>query len=280
MPMELKKQLGQHFLKDAGTLDRMVRLIRPAAEDVVVEVGAGEGALSARLAPLAGRLLAVEVDSDCLEGLQGALAPYPNARVVHGDILATELPALVGGILEPGCRLRIVGNLPYNLATAIVSRMLDLTLPIRDMVFLVQLEVAQRITASPGSRQYGYFSVRCQYLCAAKMGMRVPPSCFVPRPQVTSAAVILKMKDAPRSPELEESIWEVARAAFAYRRKTLANSFRHHRRIAPVADALLQRAGISGALRAERLSVEDFARLGRLYHEMVTGYPVPVFPVS
>ena len=266
--MELKKQLGQHFLKDAGILERLVRLIRPGPADVIVEVGAGEGALSARLAPPAGRLLAVEVDRDCLERLQAALASHPNARVVHGDILEIDLPALVSGDLEPDSRLRIVGNLPYNLATAIIVRMLDLTLPIHDMVFLVQLEVAERITASPGSRQYGYFSVRCQHLCSTKMGMRVPPSCFVPRPQVMSAAVTLTLRDAPRFPELEESTWEVAKAAFAYRRKTLANSFRHDPAVAPVADVLLSRAGISGSLRAERLSVEDYARLGRLYHEL------------
>lgn len=268
--MELKKQLGQHFLKDAGTLDRLVRLIRPGPADVVVEVGAGQGALSARLAPRSGRLLAVEVDPDCLERLRAALAAQPNARIIHGDILQTDLPALLGSDLEPGSRLRIVGNLPYNLATAIIGRMLDLPLPVRDMVFLVQLEVAERITASPGSREYGYFSVRCQYLCSTKMGMRVPPSCFVPRPQVMSAAVTLTMRDAPRFPELEASIWEVARAAFAYRRKTLVNSFRHHPAIAPLSDAMLREAGISGSLRAERLSVEDFARLGRLYQKRGT----------
>jgi 16S rRNA (adenine1518-N6/adenine1519-N6)-dimethyltransferase len=266
--MELKKQLGQHFLKDAGTLDRLVRLIQPGPADVVVEVGAGEGALSARLAPLAVRLLAVEVDPDCLERLQAALSPYPNARVIHADILQADLPALVSGELEPGRRLRIVGNLPYNLATAIIGRMLDLTLPIRDMVFLVQLEVAERITASPGSRQYGYFSVRCQHLCSTKMGMRVPPSCFVPRPQVMSAAVTFTPRDARRDPELEASIWMVAKAAFAYRRKTLGNSFRHHPAVAPVAGALLRQAGISGSLRAERLSAEDFARLGRIYQQL------------
>jgi len=127
-------------------------------------------------------MLAVEIDPDCLPRLEAALAGYPQVRVIVGDILAMDLSTLIAPYLEKNLNLRVVGNLPYNIATAIIEMLLHSSLVIRDMLFMVQLEVAERIVASPGSRRYGFFSVDCQQLAESRICLRVPPACFSPAP--------------------------------------------------------------------------------------------------
>ena len=154
-----KKRFGQHFLRDKGVIDRIVRWIQPAANDLFLDIGAGEGALSLCLAPGVSRLLAIEVDTDCIPHLENALAACPSATVIAGDILKLDLAEMVSPYLKPDTRLRIAGNLPYNISTVIIEKLLRLDLPIHDFAFMVKLEVAQRITARPRTRDYGYFSL-------------------------------------------------------------------------------------------------------------------------
>lgn len=260
-----KKRLGQHFLRDARILDRLIRLVGPVSTDTFLEVGAGYGALSERLAPRVARLVAVELDRDCLSALQVSLARFPSATVVPGDILSLNLPALVSSYLNPGQSLRVTGNLPYNIATTIIEKLLSLDLSVRDITVMVQLEVAQRIVASPGTRQYGYFSVYCQHLAQVRLEFEVSPGCFSPRPQVISGVVTFRPHPRPGDRTLTHSLVPVAKAAFGYRRKTLANSLRHDPQIGLVSDGLLAQAGIDPGRRAEDLTIQEFESLAAIY---------------
>jgi len=261
-----KKRFGQHFLRDTGVIERIARWIQPSAGDVFLEIGAGDGSLSTRLAPRVARLLTVEIDQDCIPRLERALQPFDSALVIQGDILHLELPHLVASHAPPGRPLRIAGNLPYNIATAVIEKLLHSGLPVLDMFFMVQLEVAQRITALPGSRQYGYLSVDCQHHAAVQLGFKVSPACFVPRPQVSSAMVSFKPAATGLDPGCERDFEEIAKAAFSHRRKTLANSLAKHPVFGRVSNDLLRRTGIDGSRRAEELTVQEYEHLARIYH--------------
>jgi 16S rRNA (adenine1518-N6/adenine1519-N6)-dimethyltransferase len=256
-----KKRFGQNFLRDSGVLDRIVHVVHPLPDDLIVELGAGHGELSARLARDAGRLVAVELDRDCVPELQSALASFPSASILNADMLrvaAQDLWQEYGGERQ---RLRFVGNLPYNIATPVIDRLLHSTAPIADMVFMLQLEVAQRIVAAPGSRDYGLLSVTCQHLAAVKLAFKVNPAAFVPRPKVSSAIVVLTPKRARPMPDFEANFSKILKAAFGHRRKTLANSLREDPALAPAVRQLLELAAIDGRRRAEELSVEEYERL-------------------
>ncbi len=266
--MQPKKRYGQHFLRDIGTIDRIVRLIAPAPNDVMIEIGGGDAALSVRLAPKVYQLVTVEIDRDLIPVLEEALTSFPNAEVISQDILETDLGAIAQSRLAPGLRLRVVGNLPYNVGTAIVENLLVQLLPIEDMTFMLQLETAQRITAVPGTREYGFFSVLCQYFCDTKLCLRIPPACFVPRPRVQSALVSLRLRRRIRSPRAEQVFVKVTKAAFAYRRKKLVNSLRQDAALGCLAGRILGVAHIDGSRRPEDLSVQEYERLTDAFRSM------------
>ena len=267
----LKKRFGQHFLRDTGVIDRIVRWINPSPGDIFLEIGAGDGALSSRLAPGIDRLLAIELDIDCIPILEGELAPFRSATVLAGDVLQLDLGQLLTPYLQPRRKLRVAGNLPYNIATAIIEKLLHLDLPVEDMFFMVQLEVAQRILAKPGTRQYGFLSVNCQHHAHVQMGFRVSPACFVPRPQVSSATVSFRPGRSPLDPILERDFEALAKAAFSYRRKTLANSLSRHPSFGRISNALLKCARIDGSRRAEDLSVQEYEKLAQVFHDSFSG---------
>jgi len=257
-----KKRFGQHFLRDSGVLQRILETLSPGPDETVVEVGAGDGALTRVLAPRASRLIAIEIDRECHAGLGDVLAPWPGAILVPQDILDID-PGRLPGLL-PGAPCVVVGNLPYNAATAILSHFLSATAGFERMVFMVQLEVAQRITAIPGSKTYGYLSVFCQYHATVRLCFKVDPACFVPRPKVMSAVVDLRPHPHLAVRGADAPALVVARAAFAHRRKTLANSLARDARLGPVSRSLLEQAGIEGRLRAESLDVGAFIKLGSI----------------
>ena len=261
-----KKRLGQHFLRDKGVIDRIVRWIQPAADDLFVEIGAGDGSLSVRLAPRVACFIAIEVDADCIPLLKNNLADFKYAKVLEGDILKLDLRELVLSHLQKGQALRLAGNLPYNISTAIIEKGFESGLPVKDMSFMVQQEVAQRITAQPGSRQYGYLSVYCQHRSEVRRGLKISPACFVPRPQVYSSMVSFNPKSDPLNPDFESNFEALAKAAFAYRRKTLENSLRRHPVIGQFAHDLLDQAAIDGSRRAEQLSVQEYENLAHVFH--------------
>jgi 16S rRNA (adenine1518-N6/adenine1519-N6)-dimethyltransferase len=259
-----KKRLGQHFLRDTGVIDRIVRWMQPQPGDWFLEIGAGQGALSSRLAPAVAGLVAVEVDDDCIPGLESALEPFPSATILKADILTLDIPGLFSAGIQPQSRLRAAGNLPYNIATAIIEKLLHCGIRFHDMRFMVQLEVAQRITSDPGSRQYGVLSVHCQHHCSVSMGFRVSASCFVPRPKVSSAMVSIEPKDLFPDPEFEAVFESLVKASFGHRRKTLSNSLQRHARFGPVAQRILSAVGIDGSRRAEELSLAEYEALARV----------------
>jgi 16S rRNA (adenine1518-N6/adenine1519-N6)-dimethyltransferase len=263
-----KKRFGQHFLRDRGVVERIARWIQPAPDDVFLDIGAGDGALSQSLAPGAFRLLAIELDTDCIPQLENALASYPSASVIQGDILKLDLPQIVSPYLEPRTRLRVAGNLPYNISTVIIEKLLHIDLPIEDMRFMVQMEVAQRITAVPGTKDYGYFSLVCQHRSRVQMGFKVSPACFVPRPKVSSAMVSFHLKPKTWGSACEADFESLGKAAFSYRRKTLENSLSRHPILGRLSSVLLERAGIDGSRRAEELSVEEYEHLAQIYNKL------------
>ncbi|MDR0843347.1 MAG: 16S rRNA (adenine(1518)-N(6)/adenine(1519)-N(6))-dimethyltransferase RsmA [Acidobacteriota bacterium] len=282
-----KKRLGQHFLKDAGLLDRIVRWIAPAPDQVFIEIGAGAGALSTRLAGKVAALAAVELDDDCIPVLEEALAPFDTAVVLHGDILGMDLSTLLAEQmppLPPRRSLRVTGNLPYNIGTAIIEKLLRREplsggLAIDAMFFMLQLEVVERILAHPGTKEYGYLSVMCQHRAEVCMGFKVSPACFAPRPKVMSAVVSLHPKpsgadgkaDTQNNQTNKDAAWEMdfealVKASFAHRRKTLANSLSRSPRFGGFATKLLAKAGIDGTRRAESLGVAEYEHLADVLH--------------
>jgi 16S rRNA (adenine1518-N6/adenine1519-N6)-dimethyltransferase len=249
-------------------MGRIVRWIQPTSHDLILDLGAGDGALSVALAPAVARLIAIEMDRDCIPRLEAALAPFKSALAIQADILRMDLAELIHQYLEPDQRLRIAGNLPYNIGTAIIEKLLHLDLPIEKMFFMLQLEVAQRMTAQPGSRHYGFLSVYCQHRSDVRMGFKVSPACFVPRPKVSSATVSFVPKAYPQDSGLELDFVMLIKAAFAYRRKKLENSLRRHSQIRRLLCALLSRAGIDGSRRAEEIAVREYEYLASILHEL------------
>ena len=266
---EAKKRLGQHFLKDTGVLDRIVRWIAPDSGQSFIEIGAGTGALSTRLAGKAGALAAIELDEDCIPILVEALDPFSSATVVHADILSLDLARLVEKHLDQEKKLRVAGNLPYNIGTAIIEKLLygaiPDNLPIEAMFFMLQLEVAERIMAHPRTREYGMLSVLCQHYAEVRMGFSVSPACFTPRPKVMSAVISLYPKPREKNTEWEAVFEELVKACFAYRRKTLANSLSHSARFSEMAAGLLNKANIDGTRRAENLTVGEYEYLTDIF---------------
>ena len=247
----MPRRLGQHFLR-APSVERLVQLIAPQPKDVFLEIGAGLGALTAPLARRCAQIVAVEIDPTLTQKLRRAMPE--NVRVIEGDALALDLESLSGS-----GSFRIAGNLPYAVSSPLLRRLLDLHERVRDMHLMLQLEVADRVAARPGSKQYGVLSVLYALRFDVDVPLRFGPGCFVPPPKVESG--ILRAR--PRGHELApvccpESLEKLLHAAFAHRRKTLENNLRDRY------DNLKQHLrllNISGSRRAETLSVVEFARL-------------------
>jgi 16S rRNA (adenine1518-N6/adenine1519-N6)-dimethyltransferase len=263
MKVHAKRHFGQHFLRDTAVIERILRHLRPLPNDLFLEVGAGTGALSASLAESGAGLVAVEIDPDCRPHLEGVLSGFAAAHCVSGDILALDIAEILRPYLQPAARLRAAGNLPYNIATAVIERLLDGAIPFADLTFMVQLEVAQRITARPGTKPYGYFSVMCQRRAEARLLFRVAPGSFQPRPKVLSAVVGLQPRIRLER-AVDEAVDCVAKAAFSHRRKTIANSLRlANLEVSPA--RLLAAGGIDPRRRPEELSIAEYESLGRQY---------------
>jgi 16S rRNA (adenine1518-N6/adenine1519-N6)-dimethyltransferase len=271
----LKKCYGQHFLRDTGIINRIIALIDPKSDDLMIEVGGGDGALSTRLAPRVFRLLAVEIDHDMIPALTDALAPFSNAEVVARDVLQIDLAEIIAPHLSSDVRLRLVGNLPYNIGTAVIEKMILQPLPIENMTFMLQLETAERLCAAAGSKAYGFFSVFCQHYCKTKMGFKVSPACFVPRPNVDSAMITMQRRSGSHDPDFEKDFLFITKAAFAYRRKKLSNSLLKNSLLDPISCDILDLAGIDGARRAGDLSVSEYEHLARAYHDYRVAHRLP-----
>lgn len=259
-----KKRLGQNFLADERIVERIVREVNPSADETIIEIGPGRGALTSGLIERAGRLLAIEFDRDLVSLLHEKFASHPNFTLVEGDALAVDFCTLIA----PAKRARVVANLPYYISTAILQRLIEQRSCLTEMVLMLQREVVERITAPPASSERGFLSVLVEAYCEAETLFDVPPIAFRPAPQIWSAVVRLSMR--PQMAEVKEGnlLWRVVGAGFAQRRKTIFNNLRHapdelRARIerAGGADGVLETAGIEAGRRAEALTLKEWARL-------------------
>jgi 16S rRNA (adenine1518-N6/adenine1519-N6)-dimethyltransferase len=246
------RRLGQHFLK-SGAVERLLRVVDPAASETFLEIGAGGGALTRPLASRAGRVVAVEIDSRLAAHLRAAA--LPNVNVVEGDALTLELAPLA----PDGAR--VVGNLPYYVSSPILRKVLELRGRVRDVHVMVQEEVAERIASPPGSKAYGVLSVLFGLFADLDIPLRFARNCFVPRPGVDSALLRVRFLPAPRAPIPDPQAFEqLVHRAFSRRRKTLENNLQDSY---PNLKDHLRLLNIAGTRRAETLSVVEFAALSR-----------------
>ena len=247
-----RKRFGQNFLHDPDIIRRILSVIDPRPGERLVEIGPGRGAITSGLLQAAGSLDAVELDRDLIEPLARQCAGLGELRIHNADALDFDLCSL-----HPGQKLRLVGNLPYNVSTPLLFRFLDQADCIRDMHFMLQKEVVARIAAAPGSKVYGRLSVMIQAYCLPEPLLRIGPGAFTPAPKVDSAFVRLTPRRPLPVPVLHPSfLSRLVAQAFSQRRKTLRNSLR-----GLVGVELLQAQGLNPGQRAEELSVETFVRL-------------------
>ena len=264
------KSMGQNFLIQ-DWVPRDIAAASGAAPGVgVLEVGPGIGPLTRELAGLADRVVSVELDRALLPILAETLGDCPNAEVVSGDILKTDISALAGEKFQ--CvRAVACANLPYNITTPAITALIEAHCFFAITV-MIQKEVAQRICAQPGSKDYGAFSVYCQYYTDPEILFEVPPDCFLPAPKVTSAVVRLAPRPAPAQVDDPDHFFWVVRAAFALRRKTLLNSLSANLGGQYTKETLSQAiaaCGLPADVRGERLSIPQFAQLSRRLRGLV-----------
>ncbi|HEY0661085.1 MAG TPA: 16S rRNA (adenine(1518)-N(6)/adenine(1519)-N(6))-dimethyltransferase RsmA [Lysobacter sp.] len=248
-----KKHLGQHFLHERGIISRIVQAVDPQPGDRLVEIGPGQGAITFPLLDRHGELTVIEFDRDLIFPLTEAARAHGTLEVIHRDVLTVDFTALARG----GGPLRLVGNLPYNLSSPILFHALDHAEAIRDMHFMLQKEVVDRMAAGPGSKVYGRLSVMLQAYCDVIPLFDVPPGAFRPPPKVDSAVVRL-LPRAPDSIGIADPLRfaAVVRDAFGQRRKTLRNA------LSQICDATaIEAAGVRPDARAEQIEVADFVRL-------------------
>jgi 16S rRNA (adenine1518-N6/adenine1519-N6)-dimethyltransferase len=259
------KSLGQHFLLDKNTLERMVAAAEVRPEETVLEIGPGLGSMTRILSEVANRVIAVEVDAGFVRALKETVGDLPNVAIAHSDFLDLDLETWAPEFLQP-LPAPVVANLPYSVTTPILSSLLETGNLWRVIVVLLQKEVAQRLQSGPGSGDYGSLSVYAQFRAEVEIVAAVPRNVFLPPPKVESAIVRLTPRDTPPVQVSDQRLFNlIVRAAFAQRRKTLGNA------LAGVPDwgkegakAALARAGIDPQRRGETLSMEEFAALANV----------------
>ena len=259
------KKLGQNFLIDENVVHQIVAAAELSEADTVLEVGPGIGTLTQGLAESKARVVAVELDTRLLPVLATTLNGYDNVRVVHGDILKVNIMEEVGA---PS--FKVCANLPYYITTPIIFALLEKRLPMERLVAMVQKEVAERMAAQPGGKDYGALSVAIQYYTEPEIAFIVPPTSFIPAPAVDSAVIVCKHREKPPVEVCDEALFfRVVKAAFSLRRKMLSNSLKNMGIKSEQVAKWLELAGVDGKRRAETLSLEDFAKLTNSFNEAV-----------
>jgi 16S rRNA (adenine1518-N6/adenine1519-N6)-dimethyltransferase len=249
------KSLGQNFLRDPHYLNRIAEAAQVGPDDQVLEIGPGLGHLTAVLAQRARKVLAIEVDDRLIPRLQNAFNSCRNLELVHGDALEYDYGSLNG-------RWKVVANLPYYISTPIIQRLIVRRDKFISLTLMLQKEVAERIAAPPGGKEYGYLSVLVQFYTVPRMEFKVPPGAFTPCPEVDSSVITLTLRDQPAVTVKDEAFFiRVIKAAFSQRRKTLRNSLKQLEAPKDRMDAVFTSTGIDLGRRAETLSVEEFGKL-------------------
>ncbi len=255
--LRASKKLGQNFLIDAAVVRGIVEAAELQAGDRVLEIGPGIGTLTQGLAESGAQVTAVELDKKLPAVLAETLKGYENVRVVQGDILKVDIRELMGD-----APFKVAANLPYYITTPILMALLEQRLPIRNIVTMVQKEVAERMIAPPGSKTYGALSVAVQYYTEPEIVLDVSPKSFIPAPEVDSVVIACKVREEPAVTVKDDKLFfRVVKAAFGQRRKTLSNALKGAGFLKDEIQEALEKAGIEAARRGETLSLEEFAQL-------------------
>lgn len=259
-----QKKFGQNFLIDGHVIDKIISAADITKDDCVLEIGPGIGTMTQYLAESAGRVVAVEIDRNLLPILGETLADYDNVEIINDDILKVDIGEIVRE-KNGGRPVKVVANLPYYITTPIIMGLFESGVPLLSMTVMVQKEVAERMQALPGTKDYGALSLAVQYYAKPYIAANVPPNCFIPRPGVGSAVIRLtRYQEPPVAVRDEKLMFKIIRASFGQRRKTLQNGIANSNELsftkAQVAEALLQ-LKISENIRGESLSLAEFAAL-------------------
>ena len=257
--IRLKKRLGQNFLIDKNIKDKIIEKADIKKTDTVLEIGSGLGALTEDLAQRAERLVAVERDEALCRILNEIMGPHKNAMVVEADILEFDLGRFRS--------LKVIGNLPYYITSPVIQHLLEFRDSIDSILITVQKEVAQRLVASPGTKDYGSLTLYVQYYTEPKIEMMIKKYAFFPQPEVDSSLVKLKIREHPAvSVKNEELLFKVIRASFGQRRKTLANALKT---ICHETKSILNSVDIDPKRRGETLSLKEFAKLAKAFDNFI-----------
>ena len=261
-----KKSLGQNFLTEPNVLRKIVAAAEITKETNVIEVGPGIGALTEHLGQNANQVLAFEIDDRLIPVLADTLSPYPNIKVIHQDVLKADLATIIKQEFKKELPVKVVANLPYYITTPIMMHFLESGIDIAEMVVMMQKEVADRISAQPGTKAYGSLSIAVQYYMEAQLAFIVPKTVFVPQPNVDSAILKLTKRAKPAVDVTNEAeFFKLTKAAFQLRRKTLWNNLQNNYGKTPeIKEWLthsLEVAGIDPVRRGETLSLAEFAAL-------------------
>lgn len=255
--IHMSKKLGQNFLIDEGIVNEIVHAADIQEGDLVLEVGPGIGTLTQGLAEAKAKVVAVELDNRLPEVLAKTLEGYGNVEIVHGDILKVNIPEITGGN-----KFKVVANLPYYITTPIIMALLEQRLPVTRLVTMVQKEVAERMVAKPGKKDYGALSVAVQYYTSPQIVAAVPPKSFIPAPEVDSVVIRCDVREKPAVEVLNEKMFfRVVKAAFSQRRKTLNNALKNTGVSVEIIQSVLAEKQIDGTRRGETLSLDEFAQI-------------------
>ena len=258
------KSLGQNFLVSPEVVDQIVAVAEIKPNEEVLEIGPGIGTLTQALALAGAKVTAVELDQRLLPVLEKTLEGAGQVQVVHADILKTNIKELMQAE-----SFKVVANLPYYITTPIVLKLLEESLPIECIVTMVQKEVAERMVASPGGKQYGTLSIAVQYYAETSLAFVVPANCFMPAPNVQSAVIVCKKRSKPAVDVVSEKLFfRVIKAAFSQRRKMLSNCLKNMGVDGTFVEQWLQKTAIDGKRRAETLSLSEYALLTNSFTEL------------
>ena len=259
-----QKRFGQNFLVDTHVLEKIIQAAGLTKEDLVLEIGPGIGTMTQYLAENAGRVVAVEIDSNLIPILKETLKDYDNVTVINEDILKVDVAALAEQY-NWGRPIKVVANLPYYITTPIIMGLFESQVPIDNITVMVQKEVAERMQAGPGTKNYGALSLAVQYYAEPYIVANVPPNCFIPRPSVGSAVIRLtRHGKKPVEVKDEKLMFALIRASFNQRRKTLQNSLNNSAELSFSKEEIgeaIEKMGLSPSVRGEALTLEQFAKL-------------------
>ena len=262
-----QKKFGQNFLINTGILEDIIAAAEITKDDFVLEIGPGIGTMTQYLCESAREVVAVEIDKNLIPILEDTLSAYDNVEVLNDDILKVDIKALAEE-RNAGKPIKVVANLPYYITTPIIMGLFESHVPIDSITIMVQKEVADRMQEGPGSKEYGALSLAVQYYAEPEIVVNVPPSCFMPQPKVGSAVIRLtRHPQPPVNVENEKLMFQIIRASFNQRRKTLANGLNNFPGLNLSKESIqqcIEELGVPATIRGEALSLEQFAQLSNI----------------